>query len=238
MVSRTTALFFSIDGIVAIIAMIATIYLVVREWREGRLFAKPFLMKDILTRRVIVREAVPVSTAGTNKHEERCREIFQNIFRRPFPSCRPSFLKNPSTGRNLELDGFCPSIVSRTHPGGIAFEYDGIQHAKYSPHFHRNGPSDFLAQVKRDRYKTSVCARRGILLIRIPHFVPFGRLEEYIRDRIRRSTPLPSTKSSPSWAPPPSWAVPQTSTQPLPPSWTPPSFSVMMAGGMRPADGR
>ena len=39
------------------------------------------------------------------KNENKCREIFQSLFQRPFPSVRPSFLKR-SNGRALELDGY------------------------------------------------------------------------------------------------------------------------------------
>ena len=63
-----------------------------------------------------------------NRAEEKCRRIFETIFGRRFKSVRPAFLKSPATGKNLELDGFCPSI--RTPLGmGLAFEYDGIQHS-------------------------------------------------------------------------------------------------------------
>ena len=35
------------------------------------------------------------------KSEERCREIFEGIFKKPFPSVRPDWLKNPQTKQNL-----------------------------------------------------------------------------------------------------------------------------------------
>lgn len=120
-----------------------------------------------------------------NKHEERCREIFQDLFGSKFKSCRPDFLKNPATKKNLELDGYCPHI--RTKLGkGLAFEYDGKQHAEYVPHFHKKGAKEFVYQAKKDSFKDMKCKQEGILLIRIPHFIVFNDLERYIKNRCRQ----------------------------------------------------
>ena len=125
-----------------------------------------------------------------NKHEERCREIFQKIYSRRFKSIRPKWLKNPVTGKNLELDGFCPDI--RTPLGtGLAFEYDGAQHSKYNKHFHRGGPDEFVYQTKKDAWKDLRCKQEGVFLIRIPHFVAFEDLERYITDKLREKGLLP-----------------------------------------------
>jgi hypothetical protein len=126
-----------------------------------------------------------------NKHEERCRDIFQKIYQRKFKSVRPDWLKNPVTGRNLELDGFCEKI--RTKYGlGIAFEYDGEQHAKYNKHFHRSGPAEFHWQVKKDEWKDLQCERRGVALVRIPHFVDYNDLEKYITKKLYKMQIHPS----------------------------------------------
>lgn len=120
-----------------------------------------------------------------NKSEERCREIFQDIFDTKFKSVRPDWLKNPVTGQNLELDGFAPDL--KTHIGrGIAFEYDGIQHSEYNKHFHRSGPDEFIYQTKKDSWKDLKCKERGVYLIRIPHFVAYQDLERYIKQKLRR----------------------------------------------------
>lgn len=112
------------------------------------------------------------------KHEERCREIFESLFDCKFPSCRPDFLKNPLTGRNLELDIFNPTI--KTPLGrGLAAEVDGRQHAQFVGRFH-NSAKDFVGQVKRDFYKDKVCKERGILLIRIPHHIRYDELDMFI----------------------------------------------------------
>lgn len=118
-----------------------------------------------------------------NKMEERCRDIFQNIFKRPFKSVRPDFLKNPVTKKNLELDGYCETIYTPLGKG-IAFEYDGMQHSHYNPHFHKGGVDEFVYQTKKDSFKDQKCKEMGILLIRIPYYVVTEDLEKYIRDKL------------------------------------------------------
>ena len=125
-----------------------------------------------------------------NKHEERCREIFQDIYGERFKSVRPSWLKNPITQKNLELDGFCQKI--RTSIGvGLAFEYDGVQHSKYNKHFHRSGENEFLYQVKKDSFKDLRCKKEGVFLVRIPHFVAYEDLERYITNKLDKNRLLP-----------------------------------------------
>jgi len=119
-----------------------------------------------------------------NKTEEKCRRIFESIFQYPFPSVRPPFLENPVTKKCLELDGFNPHIVTPVGKG-LAFEYDGVQHSKYSPYFHRGGPQDFVYQQKRDTWKDLKCRSMGILLIRIPYNVVPEDLDTYIRRTLR-----------------------------------------------------
>lgn len=113
-----------------------------------------------------------------NKTENKCRVIFEKIFSRPFPSIRPEWLKNPTTGKNLELDGYCEELQ-------LAFEYDGVQHARFDKHFHKSG-TDFVYQVAKDDYKTKKCKIEGIDLIRIPHYISPISLEDYIRREIKR----------------------------------------------------
>lgn len=129
-----------------------------------------------------------------NKHEERCREIFQDIYGMKFKSVRPDWLKNPVTGRNLELDGYCPDI--RTPKGqGLAFEYDGAQHAKFNKHFHRSGANEFQYQVKKDQLKDALCEKHGIFLVRIPHFVAYEDLQRYITNKLDKYLLLPRSGS-------------------------------------------
>jgi len=111
------------------------------------------------------------------KNETRCREIMETLTGKPFVSIRPEWLKNPATGRNLELDGYNEELK-------LAFEYDGNQHSSFNPHFHKT-PQDFVDQGKRDLIKDKLCKERGVTLIRIPSFVAFDDLERYIGVKLK-----------------------------------------------------
>jgi hypothetical protein len=110
--------------------------------------------------------------------EAKVRKVLESIYRRPFPSCRPDFLKNPHTGRNLELDMYCPELR-------LAVECDGEQHAGFLPWFH-NTYSDFEKQQERDLMKAVMCKKRGIRLIRVPHSVALDELEVYIIQQLAK----------------------------------------------------
>lgn len=112
------------------------------------------------------------------KHESRCRQILEDIYGRKFESIRPDFLKNPKTGRNLELD--CYNADLR-----LALEYDGIQHSKYNKFFHRKGPQQFVDQAKRDLFKDKTVKKMGIDLVRVPHYIRYDDLERFIRTRLK-----------------------------------------------------
>lgn len=180
--------FLTIDTFIFLIIFIAVIWCVVTKKHKSK-SSSSFNLKsyaDIFkyktwknfSRRSL--SSTPKRKRKLNKHEEKCREIFQKIYSRPFKSVRPDFLKNPTTGKNLELDGYCPDII--THIGrGLAFEYDGIQHSKHTGMFHRK-KHDFEYQCAKDSWKDKRCKELGIVLIRIPHFVIYDDLEKYITD--------------------------------------------------------
>ena len=107
--------------------------------------------------------------------EAICRAAFQAIYQLPFSSVRPNFLKNPETGRNLELDGYNEEL-------GIAFEYNGKQHYVFPNCWHTTRDV-FDAQIRRDIFKHEVCRRAGITLIPIPYTIPHVQLYDYILER-------------------------------------------------------
>ena len=67
------------------------------------------------------------------KSEKICRDYFQYFMEYNFIKKRLKCLNG------LELDGYCEELK-------LAFEYDGEQHKKYNPHFHKNNPEIFFKQ--------------------------------------------------------------------------------------------
>lgn len=110
------------------------------------------------------------------KREELCRDIFESIYLVPFKSCRPNFLKNPKTRRNLELDGYNEELK-------IAFEHNGRHHYEYPNSWHRTRV-DYLKQIKRDKTKKELCGNNNIYLISIPYSVPEKEIRTYIISKL------------------------------------------------------
>jgi hypothetical protein len=185
--------FFNIDTIIVIFIILLVLYFfITREKKSHKFSIGDYGLvngnKKLKTRK---KKRKP----KFNKHEEECRRIFQELFGVRFKSIRPEWLKNPVTGRNLELDGYNPNI--KTLKGvGLAFEYDGEQHAKYNEHFHRSGPDEFIYQTTKDDFKNFKCKERGVLLIRIPHFVAFPDLDRYIKSELKRNNVSPFGRRS------------------------------------------
>ena len=93
---------------------------------------------------------------SSSRTEKLCRNIFEKLLLKPFPTKRPQWLEK------LELDGYNEEL-------NIAFEYNGIQHYKYNTRFHNNNPEEFELQKQRDIKKYALCRTRGIKLIIIPY---------------------------------------------------------------------
>jgi hypothetical protein len=112
--------------------------------------------------------------------EIECRRVLQKHFRRPFAKCRPNFLNNPVTGGhfNMELDCFDYDLK-------IAVEYNGAQHYKYLPFFHKNKEA-FYNQKYRDELKTRMCRDNGIILIEVPYTVKIQDIERHIINELRK----------------------------------------------------
>jgi hypothetical protein len=186
----------NLDTIIAIVIFTVVLYFIFTSKRKTYKFQG--LDNDFSSRLKKGSSRKTKKKRKLNKHEEECRRIFQDLFGQKFKSVRPDWLKNPATKKNLEIDGFNPDI--KTHLGmGLGFEYDGEQHSKFTPHFHRSGPDEFVYQVKKDDWKDMKCKERGVLLIRIPHFVAFHDLRRYIKtelDRQKISIPNISINSS------------------------------------------
>lgn len=179
---------FNIDTIVAVILIIFILYFIFTSKRKTYKFNFPALEKtaSFESKKKKKSKKSKKKKAKLNKHEEECRRIFERIFKCTFKSVRPKWLKNPATKKNLELDGYNPDIITPKGKG-LAFEYDGEQHAKFNPYFHKNGIDEFRYQVVKDNWKDQKCKERGVILIRIPHNVVFTDLERYIKMMLNRN---------------------------------------------------
>lgn len=116
-----------------------------------------------------------------SKGEIECRRVLQSLFKKPFPKARPNILRNPVTSENgfdnnLELDCYNEELK-------LACEYQGIQHYKYIPYFHRTRDA-FTNQKYRDHMKKEMCMKNGIRLIEVPYTVKVPDIESYIRKKI------------------------------------------------------
>ena len=182
----------NIDSLIVICVVLVVLYFIVTGKRKKYKFQgyseESFDLDDIRKKNSKGKKRAPgpkVKGAKLNKHEEECRRIFQDLYGVKFKSIRPAWLKNPVTGKNLELDGFASEILTPLGRG-LAFEYDGKQHSEFNSHFHKSGPNEFIYQVKKDSWKDMRCKQNKIVLIRIPHFVAFQDLRRYITTELQR----------------------------------------------------
>ncbi len=107
------------------------------------------------------------------KSEQKCRNIAEKIFEGfTFETVRPNFLKY-KRGHNLELDMYNPDLK-------LAIEYQGVQHYKYTPFFHKT-EQDFQDLKERDEWKKRRCAEEGIILITVPYTVKEQHMGMYIK---------------------------------------------------------
>lgn len=112
------------------------------------------------------------------KCEARCRWILENKFRKPFKKARPSFLRNPKTGRNLEVDMYNEELK-------LAVEYNGAQHYQFTPKYHRS-ELDFQYQQEKDALKVARCKEQGIQLIVVPYTVGYKRLSTFLEEKLKK----------------------------------------------------
>lgn len=117
--------------------------------------------------------------SGESKGEVECRRVMMKIFDKPFYKSRPRFLNNPVTfgTNNLELDCYNEELK-------IAVEYDGAQHYKFIPHFHKTHEA-FMNQRYRDYMKEQMCKENGIYLIRVPYTVKIPYIESFIIEKLK-----------------------------------------------------
>ena len=88
-------------------------------------------------------------------------------------------MKNPLTGRNLELDCYNEDLK-------IACEYNGRQHYEFLKHFHGT-MEDFHKQKRNDQKTRENCIKNGIFLIEVPYTVKVPDIERFIVNKLSQS---------------------------------------------------
>jgi len=107
-----------------------------------------------------------------SKGERTCCQTMERIYGVPFSSKWPEWLRNPETGRTLELDCYNDELK-------LAIEYNGEQHYKW-PNFTNQTYEQFINQIRRDSLKVDLCDRQGVYLISVPYNVPHDKIPAYI----------------------------------------------------------
>lgn len=120
------------------------------------------------------------SDGADSKGETECRRVLRHLFNKPFNKVRPSFLRNHITDgeNNLELDCYDDDLK-------IAVEYNGVQHYKYVPFFHKTKDA-FYNQKYRDDMKRRLCKENGITLIEVPYNIKLENIRHFIVSELRQ----------------------------------------------------
>lgn len=112
--------------------------------------------------RSLVPVPVPESTGTGNisRGERMMRKVLEELFPlvKPSYNVRPSWLKNPKTGRTLEYDVYYDINGTK-----LAFEYNGRQHYQHTDF------GDASTQIERDEIKRNISLRNGVHLITVPY---------------------------------------------------------------------
>ncbi|KKL80946.1 hypothetical protein LCGC14_1999660 [marine sediment metagenome] len=121
----------------------------------------------------------PICATGIS--ERICRQFFETIFNSKFPTKKPNWCVN-SRGNLMHLDGFNEDLK-------LAFEYHGIQHFEFNPHFH-NKNETFKQSKKDDEDKRNLCKLNDIVLIEVPYTVEYKKMQKYINEQYKIKTGL------------------------------------------------
>jgi hypothetical protein len=118
--------------------------------------------------------------------ERICREFFEQLFGRCFPTAYPKWLRTVDNAQ-LELDGYCSALK-------LAFEHHGRQHFSTKGKYGRTRKAVEAIQV-RDRRKRQLCEEHKVVLIEIPEIpkiLNINEVKDYIKKECKKKrVPLP-----------------------------------------------
>lgn len=111
-----------------------------------------------------------------SRGEIECKRAIERLTGRQFTKARPDFLRNPITNSNLELDCYNEELR-------LAVEYNGEQHYRYVPYFHKT--KDAFYNLKyRDDIKSKLCVENDVRLIIVPYTVADTDIESFIMNSL------------------------------------------------------
>lgn len=111
--------------------------------------------------------------------EELVRGIFEELTGEKFYKCRPEFMRNPSTNRKLELDGYNDKLK-------IAFEHQGVQHYEINK-IMKYDIVRVNKQKEIDKIKVKLCKENNVKLIIIPQigkYITYDKAVELIKEQL------------------------------------------------------
>ena len=121
----------------------------------------------------------PICASKNNIHESAFRDAIESAVGVEFPSVWPDWLRNPETGRKLEIDGYNEELK-------LGFEYQGRQHLEFcSRRFHKT-KEDFNKQVFRDQVKRRILKKRGVRMMYPTYKLKESEFEEFIIEKLKQ----------------------------------------------------
>lgn len=128
----------------------------------------PNVANDLTEKKPIIKKR----QKGVSKGEFICCNTMEKIYGLKFTKVKPKWLTNPETDYPLELDCYNKDLR-------MAVEYNGIQHYVW-PNFTNQSKDKFISQLRRDKLKEELCAKKGVYLIKVPYNVKHEKIPEYI----------------------------------------------------------
>jgi hypothetical protein len=133
------------------------------------------------TRRLL---ATPKHTGRfMSKGEAECRRVLERIYSVPFPTVHPEWLRNPESGRKLEIDCYAEIPARRL---GLGFEGNVEIGCEYNGEHH---DSEYMQW--NDEFKRQVCEAKGVHLITVPYTVKLTQIRAYITQELDARSLLP-----------------------------------------------
>ena len=108
--------------------------------------------------------------------ENIMRASLEFLTGKAFVKVRPTWLRNPLTGRCLEIDAWCEELK-------LACEFQGYQHTTFPNCFHKSY-DEFEKQQARDKFKADTLKQLGYRLLEVPHTVQASEIPSFLAERL------------------------------------------------------